>query len=103
MDDLLVRCDGTQAGSVWIPPFVLRRGSWLCLHMPSPACDRLMGIVVDLLTARGAQTHPGLTVHGQIRWAQPPTLARGLFALFHNPRGVDWLMRKGRLTRPEAG
>jgi hypothetical protein len=98
MDITRISCSGMQIGAVQIPPFQLRDGELICLHMPSPALSDLEKQIIDLLTGKRS----GLQVSAQVTWIDPPSWTKGLLGLFYQPRAVAWLRRVARISPQEA-
>jgi hypothetical protein len=94
MDAPLV-CDGATVGALHVPPFELRRGGCICLHLPSPITDDMERLVATLT---GRAPLPGIHIHGRVLSAitgiDLPIPGRFL-RIFYRPRIESWLRKKG--------
>jgi hypothetical protein len=101
MERLLVACEGITVGSLQVPPFELRAGRLVCLHVPGPADSADQFHLVQALT--GARPLPGLRLFGRVEAAMPPTQPAGLLGLFRRlPRAATWLSRSAGIPAAEA-
>lgn len=94
-----IQCDGITVAGMEVPPFELRSGEMVCLHMPclpSPAWDEF----VEAIT--GKKKIAGLRIEGQVRWAERAQPRRGLAALFRQPYAEDWLQAAAHISAPDA-
>jgi len=98
MNPTRISCKGIQVDTVQIPPFQLREGELICVHMPSPALSELEKQIIDLLIGKRS----GLQLSGRVTWIDPPTWTRGLLGLFYQPRAVTWLRKVTRISHGEA-
>jgi hypothetical protein len=98
MDRLLIACEGVTIDSLQVPPFELRAGSILCLHMPLSTWSKEEPLVQALT---GTRPMRGLRLFGRVCQAIPPVQPAGLTGLFHRPRAARWLQNKG-LSSAEA-
>jgi hypothetical protein len=93
---------GFEADGLCVPPFELRAGEYLCLHLP--AADGTLdehSLLVRLLT--GYATVPGLRVLGQSEWARPiAALDRWVSTARPPEKAADWLAGVTRLGREQA-
>lgn len=101
MDSILLSGDGFTVGSLYIPPFQLRAGECVCLHLPdtldSPEVEQLIRIIT------GKKALPEVRLHGRALWAAPVRNVRhGLVGLFRPMRVEDWLARVAGATPPQA-
>lgn len=86
-------------GRFFLPPFHLRLGGALCLHVSFPCFSPEEAKFVRSLTADDRV--PGLHGQGPIAWAAPvPPAGRGL--LFREPTVMEWLRDAARLPPAEA-
>jgi hypothetical protein len=93
-------CRGIMVASIWIPPFQLRAGDFLCLHMPCLAFSKEEEQIVCVLT--GGCPVAGLRLFSHICRASAPVSRGGILGLFRRPRVVDWIRRSGGISRMEA-
>src|SRR5262245_15403721 len=64
MESTRLRSEGFTVDSLYVPPFELRRGEAVCLHMPSPMDWRWAEKLVRSLI--GQSPDSGIHVHGRI-------------------------------------
>jgi hypothetical protein len=100
MNPVRVSCTGIQVASVSIPPFELRTGEMVCLHLPAPQNSRADEYLIQLLT--GARKTAGLQLLGRVVRAEPARHATGLRNLFRRQRVADWLGQFGESTPAEV-
>jgi hypothetical protein len=102
MQPLRVVSTGFEADGLSVPPFELRAGESLCLHLP--ASDVTLdehALLVRLLT--GYATVSGLRVLGQSEWARPVVaLDRWVSTARAPQKAADWLAGVTRMNRDEA-
>jgi hypothetical protein len=102
MKDLRVACTGAQVGTVIVPPFSLRLGQLVCLHLPHPAPDGFEDALLRVLTGR--RPAAGLRLFGRVAAAAPAQDDRiGLFRLLRPLRARRWLRQRSGMSEPEAG
>jgi hypothetical protein len=99
MNPVRISCDGVIIASLSLPPFQLKLGEVLCLHLPSPALSKEETHLINALT--GKRLVLGLHLFGRVCFAAPPT-RRGIFGLFRSLHPIDWLRHSGGLLRAEA-
>jgi len=105
MKAVLLACEGVSIGTLWLPPFELKAGEAICLHMPSQVSQADQESMQDALT--GKQILPGLRLYGKVVWAKPATNPRNFFGLLRigrltQPRPADWLSREAGVLSAEA-
>jgi len=96
---LRLECQGFFLGNHWIPPFQLRAGETICLHMP-PTFVSWQETLVPLF--KGTSVHPGLQFHGSAVYLERPTPQRGWFGRRKDISAYDWLTTKKKLSPEEA-
>lgn len=102
MTDLRVACTGVQVGAVFVPPFSLRLGEVVCLHLPHPVPDGFEDDVLRVLT--GKRPAMGLRLFGRVAAAAPAQDHRmGLFRLLWPLRATRWLNQRSGMSEHEAG
>jgi hypothetical protein len=102
MTDLRMACTGARVGTVFIPPFLLRLGELVCLHLPHPLSDGLQDDLLGALTGKCSAN--GLRLFGRVLPAAPARDDRmGLFRLLRPLRTSRWLHQQAGMSRPEAG
>ena len=101
MADLRVACSGTQVGAVFVPPFSLRLGELVCLHVPHPIPKGFQSDLLGVLI--GKHSTKGLRLFGRVLTAAPAHDNRiGLFRLLRPLRATRWLRQQGGMSRSEA-
>lgn len=100
MDINRIHCDGITVGGMEVPPFLLRSGEIICLHMPCLMFSTHLDEFLRAIT--GKRAIPGLRLNGKVCWAEPSRGMTGLLGRFYQPRAEDWLRRAGRISRAEA-
>ncbi len=100
MANLLLSSSGAALGELWLPPFALRVGESLCLHVPAPAWGEQEAQLLRALT--GVDQVAGIVAAGRVEYASPATRRTGLLGLLRQPYAVDWLRRTARLNRDDA-
>jgi hypothetical protein len=101
MNPVHLSCEGIEVGCLWIPPFVVKQGDWLCLHLPAYSREAREPIL-QVLT--GQRPVPGLHLFGRVAWARPATRAKkGLAGVLGERKVVDWLNYTGGISWAEAG
>jgi hypothetical protein len=100
MNDLYLTCEGITVGGIGIPAFELRRGDFICLHMPCLCDSKEANLVVQALT--GKEQVSGLQADGVVAQACPARGRAGLVGLFYHPRAVNWLRRTARIPLATA-
>ncbi len=101
MADLRLVCTGARAGTLFLPPFQLRLGELVCLHLPHPLPDESEDDLVRALT--GQQGVNGLRLYGRVLSAFPASDDRnGFLRLLRPLRATAWLRRMGGLSPKEA-
>ncbi|HEX5273403.1 MAG TPA: hypothetical protein VFW33_23060 [Gemmataceae bacterium] len=94
-----LECLGLAAGSGRVPPFQLRAGESLCLHVEPPS-PYYHDVLVPLLTGRVA--HPSLLLRGKVTYLERPMPRRGWFGRSLYRTASDWLTSEKGLTEEEA-
>ena len=101
MAELRLACTGARAGTVVIPPFSLRVGELICLHLPYhlPA-----GFQTELLRAlTGKRPMTGLRLFGRVLPALPAADERiALFRFLGALRSTQWLRQQAGMPQHEA-
>jgi hypothetical protein len=101
MTDLRMACTGARVGTVFIPPFPLRLGELVCLHMPYPLPTGFQSELLHALTGKHPTT--GLRLFGRVLPAAPACDDRiALFRLMRASRAVRWLRQQTGMSRYEA-
>jgi hypothetical protein len=100
MTPLRLSCEGITLGETILPPFELRAGEGVCLHVPWDGFSREEDQLVRALT--GKEAVRGLHLFGKIFRAVPAVSTRGLLGFFHQPRVVDWFRKAAGVTRAQA-
>ncbi len=95
----LIVCDGIDLGTLRLPPFQVRQGESLCLHLPEGRSypDVVLG---DILT--GKRPTPGYVCPARVEEARPTESPRGFRRLFARPSVATWLKHTGRMSRKAA-
>lgn len=95
----LLECSGLTVKGYSVPPFHVRVGQAVCLHvsLPSPAWYEEL---LPLLTAR--RTHPALHFFGTVAYLDRPRPHRRWWGGLHGPSARDWLTTEKELTPAEA-
>jgi hypothetical protein len=96
-------CEGAQVGSLHVPPFELRPGTSICLHLPSPVrygdMERLAWAFTGRDGVRGIHVQARmLSALSDVDLPHP----RGLLGLFYRPRVKTWLLRRSRRSAEEV-
>jgi len=99
MPELRLECAGLMAGDFSVPPFHVRAGQAVCLHVP-PSWRIWHAILIPILSGRTA--HPGLRLHGPVSYLERPMSRRRWWGLLHNPSTGHWLTVEKGLTSTEA-
>jgi hypothetical protein len=98
--NILFSCDGQTIGSLWIPPFQIKTGDFICLHMPNLKLLEKEE-VISILT--GKKQEPAIHRYGRVEWASPATRDRtGFFHSFRKENVVDWVRRSCKLSQEAA-
>src|SRR5947209_592555 len=103
MNPVRISSEGCHVAGIWIPPFSLRQGEVVCLHMPCAPFSPEEDQVVEVLT--GERPVPGLHLSGRVCWADRLSpRRRGFFQglrvrLFRPPLARDWLRRATGMSR----
>jgi hypothetical protein len=100
MQRVLISCTGVAVDSLWIPPFQLKVGELVCLHLPTPVVAREEEGLIQALS--GKRPVPGLHLAGRVEHAFPPRSSGGLFHFFRPRHPVNWLRHSGGVSRSEA-
>jgi hypothetical protein len=101
MADLRLACTGARVGMVIIPPFSLRAGELICLHLPYPLPAGLQTEILGALTGKHPAT--GLRLFGRVLPAIPARDDRiAPFRLLRTLRATRWLRQQARISRNEA-
>jgi|SRR5579885_3143271 len=100
MSALLLSCEGVAVGGLTLPPFRLRAGESVCLHVPGPAHGEEEEQLLRVLT--GGEKVPGVEVLGRVEYAAPATGRPGLLGLFRQPYPADWLRRTAGISPGDA-
>jgi hypothetical protein len=88
-------------GTVYIPPFSLRLGELVCLHLPHPIPDGFQGDLLHVLTGKRRVT--GLRLFGRVLPAAPARDDRlGLFRFLRPLRAAQWLRKQAGMSRHEG-
>lgn len=100
MKPVRLSCRGIVVEGIWLPPFQLHVGQWVCLHMPCRAFSKQEQQLLEVLTGE----HPvsGLSLSGRVYEASPPTSRSGLLGTLFQARVVDWLRRSAGISLGEA-
>lgn len=96
---LCLECTGLTVGGTIIPPFSLRAGQALCLHVllaPVEWYDTLP----PLLTGRTANSN--IRMYGSAGYLERPVPYRRWWGSLHDPAAADWLRREKGLTAAAA-
>jgi hypothetical protein len=97
---LRIACDGLTVGRLFLPPFQLHVGEYVCLRLPVEAdFTKEKRLLVEYLT--GARRASALSLFGVVQLVEPPVPRRGFLGLLRNPRMEAWLVRRG-LSLEEA-
>jgi hypothetical protein len=94
-----LECDGLRVEGFAVPPFRVRAGQAVCLHvrLPSPVWqDRLLPI----LTAKVA--HPAVRFFGSVGYLKRPMPHRRWWGWLQDPLVRDWLIEDRGLMPEEA-
>ena len=101
MADVLISCAGVRTKALTIPPFVLRTGEAVCMHLPSPLADDAEADLIRVLT--GARPAQGYCPSGRILAALPAfDDSKALWRLLRPTRAAEWLRRRTRLSQGQA-
>ena len=101
MADVRISCAGVREGPLRLPPFDLRVGEAICLHLPAATSNAAEQDLIRTLTGRLA--HPGCRLLGKVYAAAPAQDDRiGLLRLLRPLRATAWLRRRGGLSRKDA-
>ena len=94
-----LECDGLSLRDVAVPPFRLRKGQSVCLHvsLPSPTWYEEL---LPLLTGRRA--HPSLRFFGTVAYLERPNPRRRWWGGWYDPSVGHWLTVERKLTSSEA-
>jgi hypothetical protein len=88
-----------QLGSLYLPPFELKCGQLVCLHLPAQAtADK--NELIRVLT--GIQESPAISRFGKVCWVERPATPTGPKEWLHRQRIGEWLARVGNLPACEA-
>jgi hypothetical protein len=101
MNPIRLSCDGMIIGSLVIPPFQLKAGEFICLHLPGPAGSKEEVQLIQILTGKSSVS--GLRLFGRVLYASPATDRRGFFRFLRPLRPADWLRQSAGISRQEAG
>ncbi len=93
-----IKCEGVQVGSLFLPPFELRTGEFLCLHAPAPVREEIHEAMFVALA--GEQPVTGIQRFGRVIAVRPP--ASGGHRWFWYPRIGQWLAGAAGVPRQEA-
>jgi len=88
-----------SVGEFSIPPFQVRVGEAVCLHVP-PSWRIWHEILIPVLSGRKA--HPALRLRGPISYLERPMSRRRWWGLLSSPSIGHWLTREKGLTSTEA-
>lgn len=101
MTDLRVACTGAQVGTVFVPPFSLRLGEVVCLHLPHPVPDGFEDDILRVLT--GKRPAAGLRLFGRVAAAAPAQDDRmGLVRLLWPLWTTQWLRQRSGMSGYEV-
>jgi hypothetical protein len=94
-----LECDGLSNGTFSVPPFRVRIGEAICLHvlLPSPIWQEKV-----LPIFSGQRVHPGLRLFGTVVYLGRPIPRRRWWGGRHFPSARDWLTSEKGLTFEEA-
>ena len=100
MNPIRLSCDGMIIGSLVIPPFQLKAGEFICLHLPGPAGSKEEVQLIQILT--GKRSVSDVHLSGRVLYASPATDRRGVFRFLRPLRPADWLHQIGGISPQEA-
>jgi hypothetical protein len=100
MNPVRLSCQGVTVGRINLPPFELRIGELVCLHMPCLAYSEEEKQIVQVLT--GDRTVSGLRLFGRILPAFAPVFRAGFLDFWFHPSAMTWLRQTAGITREEA-
>lgn len=108
MDHVLMTCQGVAVGPIYLSPFQVRVGDYVCLHLPCAPFSAEEDLVVEVLT--GKRPVAGLHLQGRVLKADPSWGQAGLIDFWQrlkwrvtgSPTALAWLCHHGRLTPAEA-
>jgi hypothetical protein len=93
-------CEGASVGPYDLPPFQLRAGDLICLHLAAPADYIAEATLLRALTGR--EPHPGLRPLSRVLDASPAARRRGLWRLLGQPTLARWLAHASGIPFAEA-
>jgi hypothetical protein len=100
---ILISCEGLQLGQVSLPPFQVRTGQLVCLHLPTPAVLDTHPIMSWLT---GERLTPNLRLAARVIWARPAAPKQGMLRRivrgFRCCPAADWLSDQGGISHAEA-
>ena len=85
---------GLTVGGLFVPPFSLRSGESLCLHVGPSTIPWYDGLL-PLFT--GKATHPGLQIRGSVRYLERPMPRRRWWGRLDDPSISAWLLNEARI------
>lgn len=96
---LCLECDGLTTKDFFVPPFRIRAGQTLCLHIlwPSPAYYEDMRPILI-----GGRAHPSLRFSATVAYLDRPMPRRRWWGGLYNPSARNWLITERGLTSTEA-
>lgn len=99
MAEVRLECDGLTTNDFSVPPFRVRAGQAVCLHLPLSTAI-WQETLAPILSGRRA--HPALHVHGSVSYLDRPMPRRYWWGWRHNPPAHAWLTGERGLTSTEA-
>lgn len=94
-----IRCHGLTMGDFSVPPFGVRAGDRLCLHVhhgDTPWYE----VCRPLLS--GKVPHPALQITGNVQYLDRMIVYRRWWGMLYNPTALDWLTKRIGLAPDEA-
>jgi hypothetical protein len=95
LDNIRIKSQGFRVGRWSFPPFALRLGERIALHVPQDAIHDRDRIVAALT---GAEATHGLALHESVVLATPALGPTGWRRWFRDPTAFDWLKMKTPLV-----
>jgi hypothetical protein len=100
MQPARITCDGVTVSSWDLPPFQLRPGDLICLHLNGPAETADEAVLRRALT--GKDVPPGILLFGRAMDVTPAAPRHGFPSLFGQPTLAAWLSNHGGVPVAEA-
>jgi len=95
MKDHCLSCEGVTIASIQIPPFKLRHGDFICLHMPCLSDSQEAEEIAQTLS--GQRLVPGLHVYCPVSRVYPAIVRASIFNLLY-PRAATWLRKAAKVS-----